>query len=135
MKFVFASFLLIFLTACASTSTTGSLYIENNTGLLIVAKPVFLHDHSVATAYPVFPQNGVEIANYDIVAGTESAILIQLEEIQLSQDGCEVNLDSAGIEKLTRVESPGMFIKLNTELFAHCEKPVEIDTGTEILEG
>lgn len=135
MKLLFILLVTVTVAACAPSSKIGSVYIENNTDQMIVAKPRFLHDHTLGSAIPVLPNNGTEIATYDIEFGTENDILVQLEEMELRKEGCEIILDTARIEKLTKMEKPGLYIHITKELFKRCKKPAKTTVITETLEG
>lgn len=135
MKLFSLIFVALAIVACAPASKMGSVVIENNTDQLIVAKPRFLHDHTLGSSYPLLPNYGAEIATYDIEFGTESDILVQLEEMQLSQKGCDISLDTARIEKLTKLEKPGLTIRITKELFNRCKKPENTNVITETMSG
>ena len=138
MKWYLKSFSLLIIVlmvgACTQVNRVGSVVIHNQTGERIFAQTRFLYDHSLSKFYALQPNSGMEIAKFDIAPGTESNVLIQLEEMQLSKAGCDINLDYRQIERLARLERPGFYIRITKDLFERCRKP-EPDLEMDSLSG
>ncbi|MDH5325813.1 MAG: hypothetical protein OEZ68_10770 [Gammaproteobacteria bacterium] len=122
MKYISIIFLLFTLSACAPAHRLGTVVIENNTGERIFAQTRFMHDNSLSSFYSLQPNAGTEIATFDIAPGTEADVLVQLEEMQITKSGCDVNLDKSHIKKMAQLEKPGYFIRITKDVFNRCKK-------------